>query len=139
LPQQEDLFFIAPGKGWETSHGVNRPLRVPMATGAWSASRSSLHKDAGARRALAAKRFSEMRLEAFANADGSSDIRVELVDASPEAAEKDVEPIFELLHDFFADVWAVASALGNLTGASGAGRPARNGAQSSTFRWMAKL
>ena len=28
-----------------------------------------------------------------------------------------------VLHDFFADVWAVASALGNLTGASGADAP----------------
>lgn len=124
LPQQDDLFFIAPGKGWETLHNVKRPLRVPTADGRLLSVALVPPQTTLARAGLSLpKRFSELRIEAFANADGSSDVRVELVDASPEAAEKDVESISKSLHDFFADVWLVASALGNLTGASGADAP----------------
>ena len=124
LPQQEDLFFVAPSKGWETLHNVKRPLRVPTAEGRLFSIALVPPQKALARAGLSLpKRFSELRLEAFANTDGSSDMRVELVDASAEAAENDVEPISKTLHDFFADVWVFASTLGTLTGASGADAP----------------
>lgn len=119
LPQQSDMFFVAPSKGWETLHNVKQPLRVPAGDGRLVSIALVPPQKVLARAGLSLPtRISELRLEAFANADASLDIRVELLDASPAAADQDVKRISRLLHDFFADVWAIAATLGALTGAN---------------------
>ena len=64
------------------------------------------------------KRIRELRVEVFANPDQLVDIKVELEDASPEAAQADAKSVSELMHDFFADVWVATSALKAITGTS---------------------
>jgi hypothetical protein len=120
IPQQEDLFFVAPSKGWEALHKVKEPLRVPSSEGRLVSLVLAPPTKVFERVGLSLpKRISEMRLEVFANADQSIDIRVELEDATAQAAQQDVKRISTQLHDFFADTWALATTLGSLTGASG--------------------
>lgn len=121
MPQQSDLFFIAPSKGWEALHDVKQPLGVPEADGRLLSLVLAPPQKALARAGLTLpKRISELRLEVFANADQSLDVRVELEDASPEAAQEDVLRVSGQLHDFFADVWSVATTLGSLAGTTDA-------------------
>jgi hypothetical protein len=120
LPQQSDLFFVTPTKGWEALHDVKEPLHVPTAEGRVVSVVLAPPTKVLARAGLALpKRISEMRLEVFANPDQSLDIRVELEDASPEAAMQDLVLVNRQTHEFFADAWSVAGTLGTLTGADG--------------------
>jgi hypothetical protein len=124
LPQQSDLFFVAPSKGWESLHDVKQPLRVPTAEGRlMSLVLAPPHKVFERIGLALPKRIREMRLEVYANTDQSVDVRVELEDASHQAAERDVKQISTLLHDFFADAWLLASTLGTLTGSNDEAAP----------------
>jgi hypothetical protein len=117
LPQQKDLFFVAPSKGWEALHKTKQPLSVPTAEGRVLSLVLAPPQKAMERAGLTLpKRIGELRLEVYANPDQSIDIRVELEDSSPEAAARDVKTISKQLHEFFADVWATASTLSTLSG-----------------------
>lgn len=117
MPQQDDLFFVAPGKGWEALHDLKQPLGVPEADGRLLSLVLTPPQKALERAGLALpRRISELRLEVFANADQSIDVRVELEDVSPDAAHEDVVRVSRQLHDFFADVWVVATTLGSIAG-----------------------
>lgn len=119
IPQQADLFFVAPSKGWEALHKVKEPLSVPTAEGRLISLVLAPPTKVFERVGLSLpKRIGELRLEVFANPDRSLDIRVELEDISSEAARQDLKRVSKQLHDFFADTWAVAATLGNLTGAT---------------------
>lgn len=119
LPKQDDLFFIAPTKGWQALQNVKEPLRVPSAEGRTASLVLQQPNQMLERVGLALpKRIRELRVEVFANPDQSVDIKVELEDASPEAAQADAKSVSELMHDFFADVWVATSALKAITGTS---------------------
>ena len=119
IPQQADLFFVAPTKGWEALHKVKEPLSVPTAEGRLASLVLVPPTKIFQRVGLSLpKRLGELRLEVFANSDRSLDIRVELEDVSIEAAHQDVKRVSAQLHDFFADTWALASTLGSLTGSA---------------------
>lgn len=121
LPRQSNLFFVAPSKGWEALHDVKEPLGVPEAEGRLLSLVLAPPQKALARAGLTLpKRIGELRLEVFANPDQSLDVRVELEDISPEAAQEDVLRVSGQLRDFFADVWSVATTLGSFTGAADA-------------------
>lgn len=119
MPQQADLFFVAPSKGWEALHDLKQPLGVPEADGRLlSLVLAPPHKALERAGLTLPKRISELRLEVFANADQSIDVRVELEDVSADAAHEDVVRVSRQFHDFFADAWLVASTLGSLAGTS---------------------
>jgi hypothetical protein len=117
FPHSEDTFFVTPPRGWEALHDVTEPLTVPAADGrsmslvvrrpAASLARFGLNLPA---------RLQELRLEVFANADQSIDVKLELEDTSEAAARADVRKVSEQLHDFFADLWATTEAMKTLTG-----------------------
>jgi hypothetical protein len=119
LPQQKDLFFVTPSKGWEALHRVKEPLRVPSAEGR-TASLVLVNPNRVLERVglTLPKRISEMRLEAFANADQSVDLKVELEATSAEAAKQEASRVSAQMHDFFADAWTAASALRALSGSN---------------------
>jgi hypothetical protein len=117
LHEQDDLFFVTPNQGWQALHKSEEPLAVPSAEGRLlSLVLAPPQKALGRAGLTLPKRIRELRLEVFANPDQSIDVRVELTDSSTEAAQADVGPISAQLHDFFSDVWTVASTLGSLTG-----------------------
>ena len=118
LPHQKDLFFVAPSKGWEALHGLKQSMKVPAAEGRFAsivlAQPNQTLQGAGL---TLPKRISRLRLEVYANVDKSSDIKLELEDLSPKAAEEDLKEVSTLLSDFFSDAWVLASTLASFTGA----------------------
>ena len=117
LPKQNDLFFVAPNKGWQALNNVKEPLRVPSAEGR-SASLVVVQPNRLFERVGLAlpRRINELRLEVFANPDQSIDIKVELEDSSPAAAKLDARNVSAQMHDFFADIWVTAAAVRAITG-----------------------
>jgi hypothetical protein len=117
FPHSPDVFFVTPPHGWEALHDVSEPLSVPAADGrsmslvlrrpASSVARFGLNLPA---------RIEELRLEVFANADQSIDVKLELEDSSEATARADVRKVSDQLHDFFADLWATTEAVKTLTG-----------------------
>lgn len=122
LPQQDDLFFVAPNKGWQALHETKAPLRVPSADGR-TASLVLVKPNRALRRLglTLPKSIDELRLEAFVNLDQSVDVKVELEAATKEAAALEAKRVARELHDFFADTWTLTAALGAITGAKGDG------------------
>jgi|GEM_PF-1927088 len=119
LPKQEDLFFIAPNKGWQALQNVKEPLRVPSSEGRTVSLVLQRPNQLLERVGLSLpKRIRELRLEVFANPDQSMDIKVELEDASAAAAQQDAKSVSRQMHDFFADLWVATSALKAITGTS---------------------
>ena len=118
IPKQDDLFFVAPNKGWQALNNVKEPMRVPSAEGR-SASLVVVRPNQLFERVGLSlpKRLSEVRLEVFANPDESIDIKVELEDSSATAAKQDARGVSEQLHDFFADMWVTAAAVRAITSA----------------------
>jgi hypothetical protein len=117
LPKQDDLFFIAPNKGWQALQNVKEPLRVPSAEGRTASLVLQQPNQMLERVGLTLpKRIRELRVEVFANPDQSVDIKLELEDSNADAAEQDAKSVSELMHDFFADVWVATSALKAITG-----------------------
>ncbi len=117
LPKQDDMFFLAPSKGWQALQNVKEPLRVPSAEGRTASLVLQQPNQMLERVGLTLpKRIRELRLEVFANPDQSVDIKVELEDTSVDAAQQDAKAVSELMHDFFADVWVATSALKAITG-----------------------
>ena len=118
IPKQNDLFFVAPSKGWQALNNVKEPLRVPSAEGRAASlvlvQPNRLFERVGL---TLPRRLSELRLEVFANPDQSIDIKVELEDSSPAAARQDARSVSTQLHDFFADIWVTAAAVRAITGA----------------------
>ena len=124
MPKQEDLFFVAPSKGWQALNNVKEPLRVPNAEGR-SASLVLMRPNQLLERVGLSlpRRLSELRLEVFANPDQSLDIKIELEDASIAAARQDARNVSEQLHDFFADMWVTAAAVRAITGSDESTEP----------------
>jgi hypothetical protein len=120
LPHQKDLFFMAPSKGWEALHDLKTPMKVPASEGRLASvvlsEPNRTLKKAGL---VLPKRLSSLRLEVYANADRSGDIKIELEDSSPKAAREDVDEASQLLSDFFADAWILASTVASLSGIDG--------------------
>jgi hypothetical protein len=117
IPKQDDLFFVAPTKGWQALNSVKEPLRVPNAEGR-AVSLVVVHPHQLFERLglTLSQRLSELRLEVFTNPDQSIDIKVELEDISAAAARRDARSVSEQLHDFFADMWVTAAAVRAITG-----------------------
>ncbi len=119
IPKQDDLFFVAPNKGWQALQNVKEPLRVPKSEGRTVSLVLQRPNQMLERVGLSLpKRIRELRLEVYANPDQSMDIKVELEDTSAEAARQDAASVSEQMHDFFADLWVATSALKAITGAS---------------------
>ena len=118
IPKQDDLFFVAPNKGWQALNNVKEPLRVPSAEGR-AVSLVVVQPNRMLERVglTLPRRLNELRLEVFANQDQSIDIKLELEDSSPAAARQDARSVSEQLHDFFADIWVTAAAVRAITGA----------------------
>jgi hypothetical protein len=118
LPQQKDLFFVAPSKGWEALHAVKEPLGVPSAQGR-TASLVLVNPNRALKRIglTLPKQIEELRVEAFVNSDQSVDVKVELEAATNEGAERDAKRVAAELHEFFADTWTLTSTLSALAGA----------------------
>jgi hypothetical protein len=117
LPKQDDLFFIAPSKGWQALQNTKETLRVPSSEGRTASMVLQQPNHMLERVGLSLpKRIREMRVEVYANPDQSVDIKVELEDSSTEAAQQDAKSVSDLLHDFFADLWVATSALKAITG-----------------------
>jgi len=118
IPKQDDLFFVAPSKGWQALNNVKEPLRVPSAEGRAVSlvvvRPSQLFEHVGL---VLPRRLNELRLEVFANPDQSIDIKVEIEDSSIAAARQDARSVSEQLHDFFADMWVTAAAVRVIAGA----------------------
>jgi hypothetical protein len=119
IPKQDDLFFVAPSKGWQALNNVKEPMRVPTADGR-SVSLVVVQPNRMLERVglTLPRRLSELRLEVFANPDQSIDIKVELEDSSAAAARQDAHSVSEQLHDFFADIWVTAAAVRAIAGGS---------------------
>ena len=117
IPKQDDLFFLAPSKGWQALNNVKEPLKVPSADGrALSLVMVQPNRLLERVGLTLPRRLSELRLEVYANQDQSIDIKVELEDTSPAAARQDARAVSEQLHDFFADMWVTAAAVRAITG-----------------------
>jgi len=117
IPKQNDLFFIAPNKGWQALQNVKEPLRVPSSEGRTLSLVLQRPNQMLERVGLSLpKRVRELRMEVYANPDQSIDIKVELEDASADAAQQDAKAVSRQMHDFFADAWVATSALKALTG-----------------------
>lgn len=116
IPKQEDLFFVAPNKGWQALTNVKEPMRVPNAEGR-SVSLVVVRPNPMFERVGLSlpRRLNELRLEVFANPDQSIDIKIELEDSSAGAARQDARGVSEQLHDFFADMWVTAAAVRAIT------------------------
>src|SRR5512142_2054702 len=121
VPKQDDLFFVAPTKGWQALQNVKEPLKVPSSEGRTVSlvlqKPNQMLEQVGL---SLPKRIRELRLEVYANPDQSMDIKVELEDSNAEAAQQDAKSVSRQMHDFFADVWVATSALKALTGTSAA-------------------
>jgi hypothetical protein len=117
IPKQDDLFFIAPNKGWQALQNVKEPLRVPSSEGRTVSLVLQRPNQMLERVGLnLPKRIRELRLEVYANPDQSMDLKVELEDVNAEAAQQDAKSVSRQMHDFFADVWVATSALKAITG-----------------------
>jgi hypothetical protein len=117
LPQQEDLFFVAPSKGWQALHESKAPLRVPSADGRTASLVLVKPQRTLKRLGLSLpKPIDELRLEAFVNLDQSVDVKVELEATTKEAAALEAKRVGRDLHEFFADTWMLTATLGALTG-----------------------
>jgi len=117
LPQQEDLFFVAPMKGWEALHNLKQPMKVPASEGRLVSLVLSQPNQVLKRVGLTLpNRISSLRLEVYANADLSSDIKLELEDTSVRAAQEDSKKLSQLFRDFFSDVWVLTSTISSFTG-----------------------
>jgi hypothetical protein len=122
IPKQDDLFFVAPTKGWQALQNVKEPLRVPNSEGRTVSLVLQRPNQMLEQVGLSLpKRIRELRLEVYANPDQSMDIKVELEDSNAEAAQQDAKSVSQQMHDFFADVWVATSALKALTGTAGSG------------------
>jgi len=121
IPKQDDLFFVAPNKGWQALSNVKEPLKVPASDGRALSlivvRPSPMFDRVGL---TLPKRLNELRLEIYANPDQSIDIKVELEDSSPAAARQDARSVSAQLHDFFADMWVAAAAVRAVTGSGDA-------------------
>ena len=119
IPKQDDLFFVAPSKGWQALSNVKEPLRVPAADGRALSlvvvQPNRLFERVGL---SLPRRLHELRLEIFANPDQSIDIKVELEDSSAATAKQDARTVSQQLHDFFADMWVTTAALRAITGSN---------------------
>lgn len=124
IPKQDDLFFVAPSKGWQALSNVKEPLKVPSAEGR-AASLVVVQPNRMLERfgLTLPKRLNEMRLEVFANPDQSVDIKVELEDSSVSAARQDARAVSDQLHDFFADMWVAVAAARAITGTEANSEP----------------
>jgi hypothetical protein len=119
MPHQKDLFFVAPNKGWEALHHLKQPMKVPASEGRLASVVLSKPNETLKRAGLVLPNsISSLRLEVYANADQSGDIKVELEERNSEAAQADLKEVSTLLSDFFSDTWAITSALSSFTGVS---------------------
>lgn len=128
LPHQDDLFFVAPTKGWQALHKMQHPMKVPASEGRLASVVLSRPNQVLRRAGLVLpERIASLRLEVYANSDESSDLKLELEDESERAAAADVSKVSRLLSDFFSDVWLLTSTLSSFTG----DRPAGSGPELS--------
>ncbi|MGC4087153.1 MAG: hypothetical protein QM756_04465 [Polyangiaceae bacterium] len=119
LPQSKDVFFVTPNKGWEALKKTKEPLRVPSAEGRTASLVLVNPNRALSRLGLTLpKRIQEMRLEVFANADESVDLKVELEATTPDAARDEEKRVASQMREFFSDVWTAATALRAIAGTS---------------------
>jgi len=121
LPLSDELFFVAPRKGWEPLRRAKGAVQVPSAEGR-TLSLSLLHPNRVLQH-LGTKlpdSIDELRLEVFTNPDAAVDVRIELEASSAVLAARDAAKVESQLRDLFTDVWTAASALGTISGANSA-------------------
>ncbi|MFZ5894911.1 MAG: hypothetical protein ACOY0T_27870 [Myxococcota bacterium] len=119
LPQAKDIFFVTPSKGWEALKKTKEPLRVPSAEGrSVSLVLVNPNRTLGRIGLTLPKRIHELRMEVFANADESVDLKFELEATTADAAREEEKRVAAQMRDFFSDAWTAASALRALSGAA---------------------
>jgi hypothetical protein len=117
VASQQDLFFVAPRKGWEALDRMTAPVRVPPADGrAASVVLGEPNRVLDTVGLTLPKSISQLRLELFANRDQSLDLKLELEAKTAKAAQLDADAIAEQMRDFVDDVWTATSALGTFAG-----------------------
>lgn len=118
MPQQDDLFFVAPAKGWEALHRAKQGMKVPKSEGRLASVVLTKPNQVLKRVGLSLPaRIVSLRLEVFVYADQSGELKLELEDTSSTAAGEDLREVSNELSDFFADAWLLTSTLSSFTGA----------------------
>ena len=100
-----DMIFMAPTTGWEPLHDTTEPLALPPAKG--RALSLTLQKPARPLKRLGVSlpaRLTEMRLDVFANADGSADVQIDFDEESDAMALADAPQVSRTLSQLFSDL-----------------------------------
>jgi hypothetical protein len=119
LPHQDDLFFLAPMKGWEALDSLAQPMSVPKSEGRLASLVVSQPNRVLDRLGIELPaRISSLRLEVFVDPDESGNLRLELEEPTESAALADVKKVSRQLSEFFSDAWMLTSTLSKVTGAS---------------------
>lgn len=114
FPHPRDMLFVAPVDGWRAVHDMKEPVSLPPSRG--RAASVTLLRPARPLRKLGIElpeRLAELRLDVFANSDGSVDLRVDIDDASDEAAAADLARVGRAFELFFGDLSQVAATVGS--------------------------
>jgi hypothetical protein len=115
-----DMVFVAPPDSWESVYGLKEPLSLPAANG--RALALTLQSPSRPLKKLGLDlpaRLSEMRLEVFANADGSADMRIDFEEPSAEAAQVDAPKVTRILSQFFGDLSQIGQTVDSLSSSGG--------------------
>ena len=100
-----DMVFMAPPTGWEAIHDTTEPLGLPPSKG--RAMSLTLQKPSRPLRRLGLKlpdRLTEMRLDVFANSDGSADLQIDFDEESDAQALADAPQVSRALSQLFSDL-----------------------------------
>jgi len=100
-----DMIFMAPPTGWEPLHDTLEPLALPQAKG--RALSLTLQKPSRPLKRLGVMipdRLTEMRLDVFANSDGSADVQIDFDEDSDAMALADAPQVSRSLAQLFSDL-----------------------------------
>lgn len=116
----KNMLFLTPTKGWEELYHHQGPLNLPAARG--RALSFTLEDPAPALRIVGAKaplRLKEVKVDVFANVDGSIDVGVDFEDINEEAAKEDAPILSASLRQVVFDTLQAAKVAGAAFGVSG--------------------
>jgi hypothetical protein len=110
-----DMVFVAPPDAWRDIRSLSEPLSLPASKG--RALSLTLRSPAKPLRKLGVQlpeRLAEIRLDVFANKDGSVDLQIEMDDDSEASATADAPAINRTLGSFFSDLSQLAQTVTSL-------------------------
>lgn len=111
-----DMLFLTPIDGYKPIFRSKEPLSLPGANG--RALSLTLQKPARAVAKLGVKipeRMKELKIDVFANPDGSADLQLDFEDTTPETAQAAQKPVSDAVSGLFLDLGrgaAIAKAFG---------------------------